>query len=1280
MSHNYKMNAISAAIFASLMATPLYAQDDAENKTKAEESDIEVIEVKGFRGSLQKAVNAKRFSDNVSDSIHAEDVGKSTDQNIADALSRVTGISVQEEDGEGTRISIRGTNPAMNQISMNGVALTGGLSHSDGNQDNSVDLSTFSADILSSIDVVKTASADQDEGSLGGSVSLRSVKPLSLNSDRRSFTAEQRYNEFSDEQDSRFVGSFSQKLFDDTFGFIITASHDNQKTRQDRIRTDFVNGAWQIDDWGTGSRNATNLAGQQIRVAPFQRISGDTTGDVYDENGNAVTYQDGSGGLVEGLENQIIYDAGGNALYNVPSDLDVNNIPEGQHLHYGDLWAGARDFIDFSLSTNERKRTSISTGIQWQPTDSLDIQFDITMSQQDLLTDNQALRMNLSDTASLVPETDINVVDLSSNTIEKMTGRRFTGVLNRESGLREIDTNVASLSVDYDITEYLTMTLLAGYSKTTDETPDGGDNQYVSMNTAQWNTAGKDVVMGMPEYEEVGYDCSQGDLQNCSYLTGTTNGVFDAVDGTAVDVRSRFNPFDLHHNHIGGFTFRNNKSLDENKNLFLDFEYSLDGDYLTSVEFGGKYSQRIRDIQISNIRIENSNGISDGQDDGSGTVTPPRGLGDINLVDVLSGEAFPYNNFGEDIQSDRDAAFFNGWPMLSHEKALALITGENASDFMPREDTSQSRTIEVDTTAVYFKLNFEALDGALTGNIGVRYVEDARTATGVGGIEYMRQPWIVDPYELLVERNLTDENNPACPEPVWQESPLNNGNLDWRNSPANADQFQDCYAWQVTNAYNFNNMPLTQLNGNPWNGAGSFDPNTSTLPADLTNPEANRVIWMNFDANGRPTTIRDSIALEDMQVVDANGNVVATSANQWLRFGYTDGGIRPVSAFVSRVTSPWTTNLDGSDLFDTYGDRVWQRQGTVTNTAKTDALLPSINLNYAVNDEVIVRFASSKTITRPNYDSLNPRTLIREGGPWDPANGSAGNTQLKFLESTNLDTSFEWYFSEVGMVSLALFNKDMVNFEETVNTPYHYKDRKSDYALSDADLLLEFDENRLPDGTAEGCHAERYPAGWVSEWKIQCDVANVNVIKNGKGSSVTGAEFSYTDNFDFFPGLGTSINYTYQESQRDAEEIGTTGRFQEGIAMPFTPKNSANVTVFWENDSFMVRLAHRYNDVQVVNSGIRGGVVWQDETNRLDLSSSLQITDNISLTFNALNLLDDTRRHFYTYDNATDAEDNNDQTVRLDEGDAQNESVVTTRTVAAFKTGRQFRVGIRGTF
>lgn len=1236
MKNSFKLKAITAAIMASCIASAAYAAEETtevnsvNQKRVAEntQNEIETIEITGFKGSLQKALNSKRFSQNVSDSIHAEDVGKSTDQNIADALSRVTGVTVTESDGEGARISIRGAGPSLNQISINGIALTGGLSDPSGNsgQDNSVDLSTFSADILSSIDVVKTAAADQDEGSLGGSVSLNTVKPLNLNKNRRSFTLEGRYNEFSDENDIRFNGSFSQKFLDDTFGVVVTLSHDNQKTRQDRITTDYVNGVLPLVDWEAASgRKATDLNGKQIRVLGY------TT----DDDGNRTLNSEDS------LTN---YD---------PANQVVISEDEA--------WATAREVIRLGLNRNERERTSINAGFQYQPSDNLDIQLDLTHTQQKRWEDNHSLTMNLSPVGQLQADTDVNVVNLATNTIDQMYGRSFTGGFNRTAGLRELETNVATLSLKYYITDDLEMDLTAGYSKTTDETPDqSSPDAYISMNTATWGTAGREAVMGMPNYENVGYDCTQGNGEDCQYSVGTTVGVFDAFDGTAIDVRSRFNPYDLHHNHLGGFTFRNNKQEDENKSLFVDFDYTLDYEHFRSIEFGVKYAKRVKDVLVQNVRIENSNDVPDLED--LGNTEPPRGMGTINVGDILSGEQFPYDNFAEDIQSDRSSPIFAGWPMLSVDKALDLILA--GEDLKTQEDPRGSRHLETETKAAYLKLNFEAMDGKLTGNFGVRYIKDDNLGRGLGSIQYIKNQQIIDPYELLVERNLGDMTQDACPD---AEVGTYLGNSDWRGTPLNQDQLSDCWAWQVTHAYTRNNSATYPYDNDTdtWLIAG---------PDGVAQEDVNRVLWMNSDG-----TIQRTEPLPAQVYTNTAGVTVPTNAGLWVRFGQPASA--PIWPFISRVTSTLTDQP--GEPYDVYGDQVWRRFASVQNTGSNEAILPSLTLNYAINNEMILRFATSKTITRPNMDSMNPRVEITEN-QWGTSTGRAGNTQLEFLESTNLDLSFEWYFDDTGLLSVALFNKDMENFEEQVETPYHYKDVKSEYELESADLLLNFDENRVP-GDADQCHTHRYPAGWMDEWTIECDVVLVNVIKNGKGSNITGLELGYTQNYDFLPGilsgLGASINYTYQTSERDPQEVGTTGVFLESLPIANTPEHSANGTIFWEKDGINLRLANRYTGVQLINSGLSGGATWQDETNRLDFSASYKLTQNLSLTFNALNLTDDDRRLFYTIKNATDATNANDQTIHVNEGNYfDNSSAISTRTAAAFKTGRQYRIGIRGSF
>ncbi len=1230
MTHKFKLNAISAVVIASCFSLPLTAQE-AENDANTVDDEVEVIEVSGFRGSIQKAINAKRFSENVSDSIHAEDVGKSTDQNIADALSRITGVTVQEEAGEGTRISVRGAGPSLNQVSINGVALTGGISDPSGNgtNDNSVDLSSFSADILSSIDVVKTAAADQDEGSLGANVNLKTVRPLNLNKPRRSFTIEGRHNEFADDEDYRINASFSDKFLDETLGIIFTASRDTQNTRQDRINTGFESGAVPIADItsNTNLRSATDLAtGQPIRVLGYQR--------------------DGDG--------QLILDSEGQPMLNpIESLLDYN--PATQRLVEGDLFVLARDNVNFQLSRDKRERFSLSTGIQFRPTDTTDIQLDVTYTKQDVFTDFQSLNMNISPTVLIHPEdnnTALNVVDLNTNTLVRSTSRSITGGFNRTTGLREIETKVATLDISQDLTDTLSMNVLLGYSNTLDETPDNGeDDRYLSVGTATWGTAGRNVVEAQPadRLELVGYDCTQGSLQDCNYFTGTTPAVFDAIDGSTNFITSRFNPFDLEHNHLGQLLFRKNRSEDENKSVFLDFDWELDFENFTKVEFGAKWAERTRDVSIQNTRVTNGGDIVD-VDDPSAEFEV-RGLGTIKVADFVSGEAFPYDNFAEDIQGARGNAFFGGWAQLDAEKALQLVANAPPGELGVRTTDGGSREIATKTVAAYLKTNFEFMDGKLTGNLGVRYVRDENEGAGLGGINYIRFPQMLDPYDLIVRRGLANIDNPPCPEAEIAPG------SDTRFTPANDAELRDCWAFAVTHAYNFQNASTIPI-----------DPTTGefVIPGEdgLTGPDVNRMLFV--DASGNIITSNELPS----QIFNNAGDLVTTNASTWARFN-SNGFIWP---FLDRSTAFTGPNGDS--------DEVQIRTAPVRGSNTNEEWLPSLTLNYALDEDTIVRFALTKTMTRPRFDSLNPANSIREQ-QFGPSNGRAGNTGLANLTSKNIDFSYEWYFNESGLLSAALFYKDMSNFEEQIVTPFQYRDVRDQIPLTDANLLLDFDPNRVP-GDADNCHPLRLPAGFFTRWTVECDVANINFVKNGKGAEIKGIELSYTQNYTELPGLlsglGVSANYTYQDSEREVEEIGTTGRFLRPLPQPFTPKHSANVTLFWEKDGTQMRLAHRFNDVQAV--GQDGfGATWQDATNRLDFSASYKINKNFTLTFNALNLTDDTRRNFYTASGSTDATNPTSQEVVLDEGNVlDNDGITRNRTVAAFKTGRQWRIGIRGNF
>ena len=183
------------------------AQDQATDEAAdAEDAVLEEVVVTGLRQSIRMARDAKLSSDAISDSIMAEDIGKSTDENIAEALNRVTGITIQGEDGIGTTVTVRGIDPNLNLIQLNGVTLG---SADDGR---AVDLSTYSADLLSQIEVVKTSSAKQNEGSLGGTVNLTTARPLDRRDNRYTGEVQWRSTDFDGENDYKFSLGLIHKI------------------------------------------------------------------------------------------------------------------------------------------------------------------------------------------------------------------------------------------------------------------------------------------------------------------------------------------------------------------------------------------------------------------------------------------------------------------------------------------------------------------------------------------------------------------------------------------------------------------------------------------------------------------------------------------------------------------------------------------------------------------------------------------------------------------------------------------------------------------------------------------------------------------------------------------------------------------------------------------------------------------------------------------------------------------------------------------------------------
>ncbi|MCW9017848.1 MAG: TonB-dependent receptor plug domain-containing protein, partial [Kangiellaceae bacterium] len=211
-----------AMVLGSGLSMPLYAAE--EEADKSEEEKEKVITITGIRGSLKASINAKRFSDAVIDSVTAEDIGKLPDVNVADSLSRMPGIAVSKQFGEGATVSIRGASNQFTVTNVNGqnVASTGWYSQQS--IDRSFNFSMLPSELVAGMDVYKSSQANIVEGGVGGTVEIRTHKPLDLDSGTVFGSVKAQTETGSGETDPQISGLVSWKNDNDTFGILVAAA------------------------------------------------------------------------------------------------------------------------------------------------------------------------------------------------------------------------------------------------------------------------------------------------------------------------------------------------------------------------------------------------------------------------------------------------------------------------------------------------------------------------------------------------------------------------------------------------------------------------------------------------------------------------------------------------------------------------------------------------------------------------------------------------------------------------------------------------------------------------------------------------------------------------------------------------------------------------------------------------------------------------------------------------------------------------------------------------
>lgn len=229
------------------------------------------IIVTGFRRSLDAALNVKRESIGAVDAIVAEDIAKFPDQNLAESLQRIPGISIQRDAGEGRAITVRGLGAQFTRVRVNGMETV--ATSTDGassNRDRAFDFNVFASELFNSIVVHKTAEASLDEGSLGAVVDLNTGNPLGGKAGVTLVGSVQgSYNDLSEKLRPRVAGLLSWKNAAGTFGAAVSAAYSktnilelgNNTVRWAQARFDSVDGTPCFYNSATGTTPVRNSGG-----------------------------------------------------------------------------------------------------------------------------------------------------------------------------------------------------------------------------------------------------------------------------------------------------------------------------------------------------------------------------------------------------------------------------------------------------------------------------------------------------------------------------------------------------------------------------------------------------------------------------------------------------------------------------------------------------------------------------------------------------------------------------------------------------------------------------------------------------------------------------------------------------------------------------------------------------------------------------------------------------------------------------------------------------------
>lgn len=710
------------AVLSGLWATQVAAQEQVDppvSVTRTADSEPEIV-VSGVRQSIETSIDEKRRASEIKDTITAEDIGQLANENIAEALQRITGVQVtRSDDGEGQGVQIRGLSE--NNVQLNGETISGTAA------DRGVNFQDLPPELFAGVDILKALTADAIEGSLGGTINLKTRAPLT---GKKNFTANLTVTEKRAE-----VGDLSNQ---DINALFIKQFRDTG-----------------IGDIGVlvnfGYRETASVAevygGGDFDDAPGIWIR--RTGDQVPQNNANAANANFNFFFQPTVSNQ-----------SNPYRYDLNEDPNGDGVSdVNDVYYVPGQFGFFERRRDDQKKSFNGT-LQWKPASNLDIRFDTVLTdiEENLVGSNYSINFSVP-RAGVLAGGPTNSFTLLNDTPELgevylLEAGRLASATNRIGAAPSINTVAResqqySLEADWQITSNLSL-----FAKGTTSRGQANTVIQAQLNTGIEQQGGPTPAFNAQDfYNFVDFDFTGGRIPNVTFyenpFPAPNYGVTSLVSpGNLVEL----NPADINYVRQRYFQYQRNAADTKNSDdsFRLDLTWEPESNFFTAFKTGFRWAERT--FERSSYQNPNQNaGVFTAWDG----VRPPAQLVNIQRIPVNPGSiADPgaratstflqpcittagrqglLSQFGGNLPrtwSSTGACNLAGVEEYFNLIDIRAVNPATGVGFYER--TAERFDVAEETLAAYLRADFLTALGSveLFGNVGVRYIE---TKTSSGG-------------------------------------------------------------------------------------------------------------------------------------------------------------------------------------------------------------------------------------------------------------------------------------------------------------------------------------------------------------------------------------------------------------------------------------------------------------------------------------------------------------------------------------------------------------------